>query len=287
MSTSLQAKDINILFIGNSMTASAGGQQELVAALLRSQGWTVQTSDSYGPGMTLAGHWLNNQGKMDRWRNEQIEQNLKRIAESKGTSDSYDRDWENEHDRRDSFLKRKGHLDRALAAQPKWDIVTLQTSSNEPNDPDYYQTHEAAPELVKMIREHSPDAKIIFYQPWPYNATGEETPLYSAFRKDMVERYQLYDFIPMMEAMLCARTERPDLAIHRKEGDVHPGYEGGYLIACLFYSAITGESPVGLPCAFTVAETYDHKSTEFSITPEAAAFLQKTAWDFFQRRNEL
>jgi len=287
MSTTLQAKDISILFIGNSMTASAGGQQELVPALLRSQGWTVETADSYGPGMTLAGHWFNNLGQMDRWRDEQIEENLKRLAENKGTDHDYEKDWENEHDRRDSFLKRKGVLDKAIAAQPQWDFVILQTSGKEPTDPEYYQTHEAAALLVEKIRTHSPDTKIIFYQPWPWGVTGDETPLYSAFRKTMVETYNLADFIPMMEAMLYARDQKPKLTIHRNPGNVHPGVDGGYLIACLLYCSITGESPINLPSTLTVNETYDHKSTEFAVEPAAAKFLQETAWNFYQRRNEL
>lgn len=277
-------KNTSILFIGNSMTASAGGQEQLVPALLRSKGWTVQTADTYGPGMTLAGHWLNNQGKLDRAREDQIRE---AEARREAAESAYDRDWENEFEKRETFLNRKGELDRALACQAKWDFVVLQTSSSEAKDPEYYQTHEAAPELVKMIRNHSPQAKIIFYQPWPRNATSEETRLFSSFRKDMVERYQFDEFIPMMEAMLYARSARPNLAIHRKEGDVHPGYEGGYLTACLFYCAITGESPVGLPAAFPVEETYDHKKTEFSASEGAAKFLQQTAWDFFQRRHEL
>lgn len=287
MSTVIQAKDISILFIGSSMSASAGGQQELVPALLRSQGWTVRTAGSYGPGMTLAGHWFNNLGQMDRARDNQIAENLKHLETGKGTSASYEKEWENEREQANSFLKRKGTLDSAVAGQPHWDFVILQAGSNEPKDPGYYQTHEAAPLIVEKIRAHSPDAKIIFYQPWPRNVTGEETPLYSAFRKEMVQKYNLYDFIPMMEAMLYAREQRPELAIHRNPRNIHPGMDGGYLIACLLYCAITGESPVGLPAVLAVAETYDHKSTEFSMDPVAAKFLQETAWSFYQKRSGL
>jgi hypothetical protein len=284
MSTAVQAKDISILFIGNSMTASAGGQQELVPALLRTQGWTVKTADSYGPGMTLAGHWFNNLGLLDRAREDKIRQ---AEARREAAGAAYETAWENEFEKRETFVKRKGTLDASIAAQPKWNFVILQTGSSEPNDPDYYQTHEAATLLIEKIRAHSPEAKIIFYQPWPYNVTGEETPLYSAFRKEMVEKYNFYDFIPMMEAMLYARAQRPDLAIHRNPGNVHPGKDGGYLIACLLTCAVTGENPDGLPSSLAVSETYDHKSTEFTIAPDAAKFLQETAWKFYQERNRL
>jgi len=287
MSTTLQAKDISILFIGNSMSASAGGQEELVPALLRSQGWTVKTADSYGPGMTLAGHWFNNLGQMDNWREEQIKDNLKRISESKGTDHDYEKDWENEHARRDSFTKRKGTLDKAIAEQTQWDFVILQPSGKEPTDPVYYQTHEAAALLVEKIRTHCPKTQIIFYQPWSYNFSDEQIPLYSAFRKEMTGTHHFSDFIPMIEAMCYARAEKPELTIHRNSGNVHPGVDGGYLIACLLTCGITGESPVGLPATLSVAETYDHKSTEFVVEPEDAKFLQETAWNFYQRRNEL
>jgi hypothetical protein len=284
MSTAVQAKDISILFIGNSMTASAGGQEEIVPALLRSQGWNVKTADSYGPGMTLAGHWFNNLGQLDRAREDKIKE---AEARREAAGAAYETAWENEFEKRETFVKRKGILDAALAAQPQWNFVVLQTSSKEAADPDYYQTHEAAPLLIKKIRAHSPDAKIIFYPSWPPNGDAEKASQYAAFRKTMMKKYNFFDFIPMMEAMFSARAQRPDLAIHRNPGNVHPGKDGGYLIACLLYCAVTGESPVGLPCTLTVAETYDHKNTQFTVTPDTAKFLQQTAWKFYQERKQL
>lgn len=184
-------------------------------------------------------------------------------------------------------MKRAGTLDKTIAAQPHWDFVILQPSSKEAKDPDYYQTYEATPLLIEKIRKHSPDAKFIFYQPWPPNGDVEQASQYTLFRKEMMKTYDFYDYIPMMEAMFYAREKRPDLSIHRNPGNVHPGEDGGYLIACLLTCAITGESPVGLPATLSVNETYDHKSPEFIVEPDAAQFLQETAWKFYQERNGL
>ena len=278
MNTAVSAKELAILFIGNSMSAAAGGQQELVTAQLRSQGWTIKMAKSYGPGMTLAGHWYNNLGQLDIWRRVQIENKLERLADLKEFDEEYELAWQNEQDRREWFLKRKGMFDAALAQQVHWDFVVLQISGKEPLDPEYYQTHEAALWLLNQIRAHSADTKIILYVPWPYACHEDKVSQYITFRKQMVEQYQLYTSIPIIEARSYARVTRPKLAIHRSPGNHHPGYDGGYLIANLLYIAITGESPVGLPNTLQVAETYDFKGTKFSIATENAQFLQEIAW---------
>jgi transposase-like protein len=285
-SIAVQAKEISILFIGGSQSSWAGGQQELVAALLRSQGWTVKIAKSYGSGMNLASHWYNNLGQMDIWRNDHLENKLNRLTELKELNELNEEEYElarkDIQAQREKFLKRKGVLDVALAKQAHWDFVILQVSSKEPNDPKYHQTHEVAPLLLKKIRAHSPATKIILYVPWRAVGNGDEIPQYAAFRKQMVEQYSLYTSIPMLEAMYYAQETRPKLTI-RSDDKVHPSYDGGYLIACLLYIAITGESPVGLPATLKVAETYDFKGTEFTVEKANAKFLQEIAWQFYQK----
>jgi hypothetical protein len=63
-----------------------------------------------------------------------------------------------------------------------------------------------------------------------------------------------------------------DYLLNLKDGK-HPAKRGGYLIACVFYAVLTGESPVGI----------EHRTSNgASINDGTAAYLQRVAWDTYQ-----
>ncbi|MFP4380707.1 MAG: hypothetical protein ACLFUS_09420 [Candidatus Sumerlaeia bacterium] len=93
--------------------------------------------------------------------------------------------------------------------------------------------------------------------------------------------------------------------LHRTEKDSHPGYGGGYLIACTLYASITGESPVGLPNSMMVPVSYDFpfvlrsegyadnfreidksKPVEWTIAADTGRYLQEKTWEAFQKSRE-
>lgn len=60
----------------------------------------------------------------------------------------------------------------------------------------------------------------------------------------------------------------------------HPSPNASYLIACVFYSMITGESPIGLPTRFK-AKNEEGKKIYYTITePKAALLAQQIANEF-------
>ncbi len=68
-----------------------------------------------------------------------------------------------------------------------------------------------------------------------------------------------------------------DLYMYDKK---HPSPNASYLIACVFYSMITGESPMGLPTKFK-AKNEDGKKIYYTITePKAALIAQQIADEF-------
>jgi hypothetical protein len=82
--------------------------------------------------------------------------------------------------------------------------------------------------------------------------------------------------VPVGHAWQLARTEHPDLRLIGPDG-VHAGLHGSYLTACVFYAALTGQSPVGHPYPATLG-------TEVPVDADPAERLQKIAWKAVESR---
>ncbi len=81
--------------------------------------------------------------------------------------------------------------------------------------------------------------------------------------------------VPVGEAWSALRareTEAPVGLTLRGDG-VHVGFHLGYLTACMFYMAWTGESPVGHPHPCVAGQ-------ELGLDDGQAAYIQRLAWDF-------
>ena len=244
--------DVTILFIGNSMTAASGGQFQIVPKLLESRGWKVFSASQIHAGETLEEHWLRNQGKVSKRRIE--------WAKTKGgeTLDKLIQGHE----------KNKGQFEKLIRSQ-KWDYVVLQPwlCKNIP--------HKYAELIIGMIRETSPKTEVIMYMTW---STCEECIAEAKENKVKVA--------PTGLAKNICNEKHPEIFLHRKEGDFHPGQTGAYMIGCTIYSTITGKTPTGLPSKFVMKTTYDfgkfregEKEAVFSLDPEIASKIQKVAWE--------
>ena len=87
---------------------------------------------------------------------------------------------------------------------------------------------------------------------------------------------------PVSLAWQRAMEERPEVAVYSTD-DVHPSLYGTYLAANVVYATVFGESPVGL--AYVPPDTGFVVSTGEvieGVTAEAAAFLQRIAWETVQ-----
>lgn len=87
---------------------------------------------------------------------------------------------------------------------------------------------------------------------------------------------------PVGEAWALALKERPDLRLFEKD-ESHPSPLGSYLTACVFFSVLTEQSPLGLPHQLTTIDQNGDKLFLVLIDKEEAAFCQKIAKTIVQQ----
>ena len=76
-------------------------------------------------------------------------------------------------------------------------------------------------------------------------------------------------YVPVGEAFQYIENSNSDFDLYMDDNK-HPSPNGTYLIACVFYSMITGNSPIGLPRRFE-GENVDGKKLYYIITETKAA----------------
>lgn len=275
----------SILFIGNSYTACAGAQPNLVPALMRSTGRKVSVQTHIRAGETLEGFWLRNAGEEPTyWEKRALAR-----QEDEAAREAYLAKL------REGRRKTIGTLDAALAKGP-YDVVVLQswTGARMPEEDLGFQKYARL--LADKIRESSPDARLVLYMTWTSQNDRDGQAIASANCYEAARRNDMV-VAPAGEAAWAARDARDDLKMYRTEKDSHPGHDGAYLIACTLYAAVTGESPVGLPNELMIPPSYDFpigvkdpdkaarqkelgdaKEFKWEIAPDKARFLQEAAW---------
>ena len=106
---------------------------------------------------------------------------------------------------------------------------------------------------------------------------------------------------PAGEAAWKLRAQRDDVQLYRTAKDSHPGYDGGYLVACTLFAAITDTSPVGLPTTLQLPASYDFPvpvrtpdraakvkalgpgpTYPLVVGKDKGAALQKVAWECYR-----
>ena len=85
--------------------------------------------------------------------------------------------------------------------------------------------------------------------------------------------------IPVAPVWEMVIKEHPEIQLYASDG-IHPSAEGVYLTACVFYSAITGNSPLGLSAKTSIG--YDQPDQIVTINDTVIQILQKSAWDVMQ-----
>jgi hypothetical protein len=142
-----------------------------------------------------------------------------------------------------SFEKhwKDGKAAKKIAAGP-WDFVVLQEQSQRPlvNRPLMF---EYAAKLDGEIRKHG--AKTLLYQTWAVQDQPEQQPALSKAYLDLGTELNAR-VAPVGIAWQKALEDNPKLVLHSADKS-HPSKAGTYLAACVFYAAIYGKSPEGLP----------------------------------------
>jgi len=265
----LMDRNAKILFIGHSLFFGNGGQENIVPAMLATRGWTVTEGHCYAPGQYFKGHWFNNLGETTP---EQIE-DAKRMQRWMG--DRYQAEM-----LQNAIDACTGRLDR-VAKEGPWDFVVAVSGK----DSDY----EYAPKILDRVMAESPNCQPVIFMIWPSQRTPELLPQ-NQYRGERLALENSALLAPAGIAMRQAAIERPDLMLYRSLKDDHQNKRSNYLIACVIFATISGESPVGLPATLDLpAATEDFANGTggaFSVEPELAAYFQDLAWRVCTESNE-
>lgn len=144
--------------------------------------------------------------------------------------------------------------------EKEWDIVVLQEYSNTPiiNKEDFYKYSRL---FVKQIRRNG--AKAIFYMTFSYKENPDMTNLltnsYMSVARDLK-----CEVVPVGIAWQKVIHERSDIEMY--SDFKHPSKCGSYLIACMFYSFLTGIHP-------SQADFTD------GLDDDIVKYLQNIAWE--------
>jgi hypothetical protein len=93
---------------------------------------------------------------------------------------------------------------------------------------------------------------------------------------DSLARLNNATYVPVGNAFDFVEKNHPEINLYMDDNK-HPSPNATYLAACVFYSMITGESPVGLPRRFE-GKNIDGKKIYYIITETKAAITtQKVA----------
>jgi hypothetical protein len=82
--------------------------------------------------------------------------------------------------------------------------------------------------------------------------------------------------VPVGIAWQHALKQKPGIALYSKDGS-HPSPLGTYLSACVFYTALTGENPNGLPNEIQTTNAEGKTVVLFRISKQNATFCQRVA----------
>ena len=168
--------------------------------------------------------------------------------------------------------KWKGGNSRKTIAQGGWDYVVLQESSGNP-----ITNAASTQEYVRLFDSdiRKAGAKTLLYVTWARKGTPETqarlTEVYSSLAKELGALC-----CPVGPARARALANQPGLNLYQSDGS-HPSAAGTYLAACVFYNVLYHKSPAGLPATVAGKNDAGKPATLAALSPENAAFLQKTA----------
>jgi hypothetical protein len=254
-----QEKEVNVLFIGNSLTYFHDMPQ-MVQEMVAETHPNMFVEQSTFPGMSLSAH-------------------LDNIIESR-TEHSISTRIKKEGEITDTEMK---------IAEKKWDVVILQTGTVSVLIPEAreFKVEKAISEIKKRI--NNPDCKFILFETWPskkeypkeycysswsINRTLEDEQFCSPVIENLEQEIRLikesYNFIAQNQGLIKSnngsifyemRTHHPEIEL--LEDTIHPNEYGAFLNACIFYKLLTDNDPSRL-------------KFNGEIEPETARLLKRT-----------
>ena len=167
---------------------------------------------------------------------------------------------------------KKGLKTRSIIKRNEFDIVILQDHSRQTIDhlDSLLYYGELLGDLIK-----SQDAQPYVYMTW---AREWDPYMQAEISAGYAQLAKLIDakIVPVGPAWEKARSLRPGLELYDIDGS-HPSPMGTYLTACVFYSVLTGETPIGLPHRLVTTDKDGQKLYLNIQSQNDALFLQKVA----------
>jgi hypothetical protein len=293
-----EQKTLNVLFIGNSFTASHNLAQ-VVKAMAEAGDPTLRfdvTTVLYG-GRRLVDHWrlgTQNFVRISELTAAEEQATVKSLEEmvAQDPNDRY----------APSALARHRDLSKSLETRrKKWDFVVLQSYRDDlEGDKSLYAQY--APKFAELIKAQG--GRAVLYETTPTTQNSKpltappEVAAVTAKAKSIAALAKQIDAIvvPMSMVALRCQTVRPDLTL-RYVKDGHLNQTMGYLTACTLYAALFNRSPEGLPID-TVndkmrsrdgkpAQDPDGGPLKRTFSAQDRADLQRIAWEGLRQFQQL
>lgn len=149
-----------------------------------------------------------------------------------------------------------------LIQQGGWDAVVLQEQSTLP-----IKNRKRYHENVRLFHEaiQASGARTLLYHTWARSHAPETQDDLDAAVAEIATELDA-QVVPVGLAWRQLRETGTGPELYDKDGS-HPSPAGSYLAACVFYAALFGRSPEGLPTPASLL-----------LSREDAALLQRAAW---------
>ena len=138
-----------------------------------------------------------------------------------------------------------------------------------------------ANQWVEKIKNEN--TQVILMYPWFSQVDSIETRNQMDALMHQFAWQQKLVIIPVAPAWELVIKEHPEIQLYASDG-IHPSAEGVYLTACVFYSALTGNSPLGLSAKTSIG--YDQPDQIVTISDEVIQILQNSAWNIMKDYQE-
>lgn len=151
----------------------------------------------------------------------------------------------------------------------KWDVVIFQGNSTEPisaKQKSQKEFTDAATEMAEIA--HKAGSKVVYFMTWAKLDSPEQTQKLADAYIDIAKKTGGY-VAPVGLAFANSMKKHPDIRLYHSDG-THPSLAGTYLAACVLFSTLYNQSPVGgaLP-------------VDGDMSKETALALQQVAWETY------
>lgn len=150
------------------------------------------------------------------------------------------------------------------------DWVVLQDHSLQPLN-DLTAMYQSIRQFNNAIQQSG--ARAALYMTWTRRSLPENQRAITAAYSTIAEETHA-TLVPCGVAWQRVVRERPDIPLYRPDGS-HPTPEGSYLNACLFYAALLGDDPRGLP----PPRIEEERIFTRTLSTEVSSYLQQVAWE--------